>query len=373
MFHLKPKPSPPAFAGCETPPGCRFFRDRHAAGEQAVGLLVRALQEADRIAVFIAAVGIGQPLAGLSRIIEIEHGGHRIHAQAVDVEAVEPIERAGAEEIGNFPAAEIVNGRVPVRVEAAARIGMLVKRGAVEIAEAMLVGRKMRGHPIEDHAEASLMGAVYEALEPGRVAVTPRRREQADGLVAPGRIERMLRDGHQLDMSEAHPGRIRHKLIGEVVVAQELVVVLAPPGAQMHLVDAHRPVARIGAAALGHVDTIVPLEPIGPCHDRGRGRPHLAGKTHRIGLERKQPAARPEDFVFIGRALAHAGREDFPQAAVDTLAHLVPAAVPMIEIANNRHAPRLRRPDCKQYAVHAFMADGMGAQALVELAVRSLD
>ena len=155
-------------------PGCRFFRDRHAAGEQAVGLLVRALQEADRIAVFIAAVGVGQPLAGLARIIEIEHGGHRIHAQAVDMEAVEPIERVGAEEIGDFPAAEIVNGRVPVRVEAAARIGMLVKRGAVEIGEAVLVGGKMRRHPIEDHAEPGLMRAVDEALEPGRVAVTRR-------------------------------------------------------------------------------------------------------------------------------------------------------------------------------------------------------
>ncbi len=65
-------------------------------------------------------------------------------------------------------------------MEAAPRIGVLVEVGAVEQGEAVDVGREMRRHPIEHHAEAGLMGAVDEAGEAGRIAEPTRRREQPD-------------------------------------------------------------------------------------------------------------------------------------------------------------------------------------------------
>jgi hypothetical protein len=39
-------------------------------------------------------------------------------------------------------------------MKALARIGMLVQMGAVEIGQAMRIGRKVRGYPVEDHADA---------------------------------------------------------------------------------------------------------------------------------------------------------------------------------------------------------------------------
>ena len=107
------------------------------------------------------------------------------------------------QEIGDFAPAEIVDRGVPVGMEAAARVGMLVERRAVEMGEAMRIDREMRGHPVENDAEARRMGAIDEAGEAGRIAEAAGRREQADRLIAPGGVERMLGDRQQFEMGEA--------------------------------------------------------------------------------------------------------------------------------------------------------------------------
>ena len=70
------------------------------------------------------------------------------------MEAVEPIERVGGQHVGDLAAAEIVDRGVPIGMKAPPRIGMFVKCGAIEAREAVLVGWEMRGHPVDDHAEA---------------------------------------------------------------------------------------------------------------------------------------------------------------------------------------------------------------------------
>ena len=70
-------------------------------------------------------------------------------------------------------------------MEALARIGMLVKRGAVEAGQPVLVDGEMRGHPVEDDADAGAVGAVDETRETVRIAEARRRRIEAGGLVAP--------------------------------------------------------------------------------------------------------------------------------------------------------------------------------------------
>ena len=40
--------------------------------------------------VLIAAVLVGQPLTGFARIVEVQHGGDRIHAQPVEVVTLQP-------------------------------------------------------------------------------------------------------------------------------------------------------------------------------------------------------------------------------------------------------------------------------------------
>ena len=46
---------------------------------------------------------------------------------------------------------------------ALAGVVVLVQRAAVEEYEALRVGREMRGHPVDQHADASLMEAIDEA------------------------------------------------------------------------------------------------------------------------------------------------------------------------------------------------------------------
>ena len=175
-------------------PGGGFLGDGDDAGMAAVDFLVHRLQEADRIEVFVAAILVRHPFAMLARIVEVEHRGDGIDAQAVEMEFLGPVERI-VDEVGkHLGAAEIVDRGVPVGMEALARILMLVKRGAVEPAQAVGVGREMRRHPVEDDADADLVGAVDEAGETLRLAEAGGRRIEAGGLVAPGRIEGIFGD-----------------------------------------------------------------------------------------------------------------------------------------------------------------------------------
>ncbi len=207
----------------------RFLGDHERAGKSAADELVGVPDEGDRVAIVVAPIRVGRPFAGLPRIVEIEHRGDGVDAQAVDVEAVDPVERARIEKIGDFAPAEIVDRGVPVGMKTAARVGMLIERRAVEMREAMRVDREMRRHPIEDHAEPGGMRTVDEARKTFRLAEPARRREQADRLVAPGSVERVLGDGQQLEMGEAHVDGIGDQRIGELIVVEKRAVLRAPP------------------------------------------------------------------------------------------------------------------------------------------------
>ena len=78
-------------------------------------------------------------------------------------------------------------------MEALARIGVLVERGAVEAGQAVRVGREVRRHPVEDHADAGAVRAVDEAGEAFRRAEAGRRRVEPGGLVAPATDRRDAR------------------------------------------------------------------------------------------------------------------------------------------------------------------------------------
>ena len=50
----------------------------------------------------------------------------------------------------------------------------------------------------------------------------------------------MLVDRQEFDMGKAEIARVARKLVGQIAIGQPLVVALAPPRAEMHLVDRHR-------------------------------------------------------------------------------------------------------------------------------------
>jgi hypothetical protein len=65
----------------------RLLGDHQRAGKLAVHGGIQLAQEIDRLEILAAAVAVRQPIAGIAAVIQIQHRGHRIDAQAVDVEA----------------------------------------------------------------------------------------------------------------------------------------------------------------------------------------------------------------------------------------------------------------------------------------------
>src|SRR5690606_1461059 len=160
-------------------------------------------EEGDRLQVFVAPMDVGDPVAWLAAVVEVKHGGYRIHSQPIDVVTVEPEERVGEQIIRNFPSPEIVDQRVPIPVKTQARVLVLVERRAVKTGQTVRIGGKMRGHPVDDHAEARLVRTIDKAREVRRTAETAGRCVKSDRLIAPGTGKGVLADRQTLDVGEA--------------------------------------------------------------------------------------------------------------------------------------------------------------------------
>lgn len=163
---------------------------------------------------------------------------------------VHPEQRIGDQVIGHLGAAVVVDQRAPVAMLAPARVRVLIEVGAVETSQSVLVLGKVRRNPVQDHSDPRPVAAVDQVLEVVRRAIAPSGGEKTDRLVAPGTVEGVLAHRHQLDVRKAHVHHIGNNGIGELSITEPPIPVLghAPPGAEMHLVDADRAVDR---AALG--------------------------------------------------------------------------------------------------------------------------
>jgi hypothetical protein len=219
MFHLKPKPAQ-IRGPRDARPGRRLLGRRDDPRLAPVDDLVELLQERDRLEVLVAAVLVGHPLALLARVIEVEHGSYGVHPDAVGVVLAQPEQRVGDEEVAHLVAAEVEHQRAPVRVRAAARVGVLVERGAVEAGEREVVAREVRRDPVEDHAQPVGVQAVDERAEVVGRAEARRGREVARHLVAPGAGERVRHHRQQLDVREAHVEHVGAQLVGQLAERQ---------------------------------------------------------------------------------------------------------------------------------------------------------
>src|SRR5262249_49807220 len=165
------------------------------AGKFRIDLLVEAPEEFNGLDVFSPALAIRYPVTFAASIVQIQHGGHGIHAKPFQMVLDQPEQGVADQKAADLISSVIEHKRIPVGVLSFSRIGVLVKMRSVEIAEASLVFRKVRGDPVQNHADSMLVKIVHEKHEVGRRAEAAGGSEVTGGLIAPGTVEGVLHDG----------------------------------------------------------------------------------------------------------------------------------------------------------------------------------
>ena len=183
----------------------------------------------------------------------------------------------------------------------------------VEVLQAELVGRKVRGNPIEDHAQPALVEVVDEEHEVLRRSIPAGRREVALDLVAPRGVERVLHHRHELDVGEAEAQRVVGELRRELAIGEPPIVVLrhSHPRADVQLVYGPWRLAPVGPRALRHPLAVTPVVAQVP-DDRGLPGWRLGECGERVGLVRAVPGDPRMDVVLVQRAVLDARHEPLP-------------------------------------------------------------
>ena len=260
---------------------------------------------------------------------------------------------------------------------------MLKQHVAVKGGKAVGVGAKTAGYPVHDHADARLVARIDKVHKLLRVAVTRRGGVIAGRLVAPGAVEGMLHERHDLNVRIAHVAHVVHKLHRQVVVGVELAalrgegihgagvvavlvrfalrrVTVALPRANMHLVDIKglRHVVMAGAAL--EPCGVVPFVVVkGPQHAR-RSRRALGLKGVRIGFV-ELFALVGLDEILIELALLGVRNKAFPNSARMHGYQRVGLLVPVVKFANDVNALYVGRPNAKTPAARTVLRVGVRA------------
>jgi hypothetical protein len=351
-------------------PGRRLLGDGEHAGVDAVHQGVEVLEEGDGLEVLVAAVHVGRPLAGPPGVVPVEHRGHGVDAQAVEVQLAQPEQGVGEEEGAHLGPAVVEHEGAPVRVLAPAGVAVLVERSAVEAGQAPLVAGEVGGHPVDDHPDAALVEVVDEPAEVVGVAEARGRREVPGDLVAPGGLEGVLGDGQQLDVGEPEVAHVVGQQGGQLPVGQEPAVGPAAPRPQVHLVDAEPVAQRVPLRTGRH-----PL-PVGPLvsgreGDAGHAALVLGQLRHGVAALAHDAVGALDRVLVPGQgadALDHAGPD--PRAG-EALERVV-VARPGVPLPHHVDRAGMRRPHREGRDVAAVDAGGMGAQHLPQALVASL-
>ena len=182
----------------------------------------------------------------------------------------------------------------------------------------------------------------------------------------------MLHHRHQLDVGETHVGDVIAQLGREFAIVERAIIVvgLAPPRAEMHLVNGDRSFEDVAMRARLHPFAVAKFVARPAYHRGGRGRQlHQRGEGIRF---EQQVAVAGANLEFVLGAFAHLGNEDFPHPGAAERAHHVEPPVPAVEIADDADTPRIRRPYRERDAMGATHLAQMRAQLVIHAIVLAL-
>ena len=126
---------------------------------------VQFTQEVDCRQVFPATELVGKPLAGLARIIKVQHRCHGIDAQAVEVKFGKPPVRRRKQEAADLVPAKVEDVGTPVSVQPEPRILVFIECRAVVTGERPVILGKVCRHPVEQYTQPCTVTGVNEGAQ----------------------------------------------------------------------------------------------------------------------------------------------------------------------------------------------------------------
>src|SRR5258708_23333668 len=101
---------------------------------------------------------------------------------------------------------------------------MLVEMSAVEICQAMRVGREVRRHPVEDYGDPTLVQVIEQITEVLRGSVGRGWRKVAGGLISPRAVEGMFHHRQEFNVGEAHAFHVIREARRGLAIGQRTVM-----------------------------------------------------------------------------------------------------------------------------------------------------
>src|SRR5580704_14384278 len=237
---------------------------------------------------------------------------------------------------------------------------------AIKIGQAMLIGREVRWHPVQNHRDSTIMQAVHQIHEILRRAIARGGSEIPGGLISPGTVERMLHHGKQLDVGEVHALSVIGEARRHLAITERTIIFLRNPhpGTEMDFVDGNRRMQGISPFAILHPVAISPLVVEIP-QDRSGARRFLMPEAERVCFVDYESVVPRNDVKLINRTLDHSGDEPLPNARTLANTQGMGEGIPAIKAANHAYCARVRSPHAEACA--RLVADGskMGSQLLV--------
>ncbi len=139
----------------------------------------------------------------------------------------------------------------------------------------------------------------------------------------------------------------------------------------MNLVNRDRLVERLPLGPCGHPVLIAPGELSDVPDNRCRPGPHFRGETVRIRFLNEIALMAALDLEFVDFALHQVGDEKFPDSGRPAIAHRMPPAIPVVEIANHADALGVRRPDREIDTSNSAVGHDVGTEPLVVAEMRT--
>jgi len=235
---------------------------------------VQLAEEFEGLQVLPPSMDIRDPLPRSSGVVEVEHGGHGIDPQAIDVVRRQPMLRRGGQKAPHLVTSIIEDQALPVGMKSEARIRMLEQMRPVELGQCKRILGKMRRNPVEKYADPGAVQLIDEKHEILWCSIAAGRGKEACRLVAPRTVKRVLHQGEKLDMGEPGAQHMRNQRFRHFGIAQKPTRVrrVTAPASEVHLVDRKWRVETYPLASGLHPVTVTPLVGQIPDHRPGQRR-----------------------------------------------------------------------------------------------------